>query len=121
VSFVPLRLLRLAVAVVRRVPVRVILVVRVAVLTLHLTVVGVCLAMLVQPELRGRQPGPQDPIRREVVSGNQQASERRLELSQREAGIQKGAEHHVSGRSGEAIEIENLGHDYRYPDSFRLQ
>ena len=34
----------------------------------------------------------------------------RFKLVERQTGIEQGAEHHVAGNAGEAIEIENTGH-----------
>ena len=74
-----------------------------------------------EPELRGRHAGPQHAVRRESVARDHQAAERRLEFGQRQTGVEQRAEHHVARGAGEAIEVEDLGHGYRYPDSFRLQ
>ena len=62
--------------------------------------------------LLSREPGrghtgPQNTGGADVESGQREAAERPLEIVERQTGVEKGAEHHVAGDAGEAVEIEH--------------
>src|SRR3954451_22529357 len=60
-----------------------------------------------QAELRRRDSGAEDTLGRDFEVLNRQAAERRLELVEREARIEQGAEDHVARSAVEAVEVED--------------
>src|SRR2546426_1660832 len=85
-------------------------------LVLVVMVVGVAVVMtvmmivLVHDELGGRHAGAQDTRRADVEAGHGEAAERALQLVERQAGVEQGAERHVARDAREAIEIQQSRH-----------
>ena len=67
-------------------------------------VIGSCV-VLVDGELRRRHAGAQHAIGVDVDAGEREAAKRALQLVERQAGIEQGAERHVARDAREAIEI----------------
>ncbi len=108
-----------------RMLVRMALVVRVGVRRPARVVVPVTVLMpdvaAAQPELGRRQPGPKNPFGRQCGAGQHEAAKCRLKFAERKARVEQRAKDHVARGASEAIEIQDLGHRQRYPDSFKLQ
>src|SRR5579872_6984596 len=65
-------------------------------------------AILDDAEFGRRYPTPQDTICPHVIPGHGEASERPLELIERQAGVKQSAERHIAGDPRKTIEIQNL-------------
>ena len=70
----------------------------------------VMMIVLVHDELGGRHAGAQDTRRADVEAGHGEAAERALQLVERQAGVEQGAERHVARDAREAIEIQESRH-----------
>ena len=101
--------------------VRVIVSVTVGVVVRVVVVVRVPAVPFVQPELGCRQADLSTRSAESEYPGDDQAAQRSLQFAERKPRVKEGAEHHVARGACETIEVEDLGHRYRYPDSLRLQ
>ena len=73
--------------------------------------------VLVHAELRRRDAALHHAVGGNVPALDAEAPERRLQLGQREAGIEQRAENHVAGGAGETVEIQQL---HKSPASRKL-
>ena len=60
-------------------------------------------------ELGRRDAGAQDPGGGDAAEVGRQAAERGAEVFERQAEVDEGADEHVPGRAGEAVEVQGLG------------
>jgi hypothetical protein len=70
---------------------------------------------LLKPELRRGHTGPEDPLRANRVRVQRQTPESLAQLRDRQPDVEQRAEHHVSGRSGETIEVRGFRHVRAFP------
>ena len=75
--------------------------------------------MLVDTELRRRDPGSENFLRVNVRIAEREAAQRLLQLRERQPGIEQRANRHVAGDPRKAVEVQNPAHSAR--NSFRLQ
>ena len=86
---------------------------------LIMIVIGVVVPMLVDTELRGRDPRPEDFLGVNVRIAEREAAQRALQLRERQPGIEQRADRHVAGDPRKTVEVQNPAHSSR--NSFRLQ
>jgi hypothetical protein len=58
-------------------------------------------------EFGGADAGPRHGLRPDCIRGNGQAAEGATDICERNAGVDQRAKHHVAGRSGKAVEVED--------------
>jgi hypothetical protein len=66
--------------------------------------------MLVDRELRRGHACTEDAVGAQRTPIERQAAKRRLKVREGKTGVEKRAEHHVAGNSGEAVEIQHASH-----------
>ena len=60
------------------------------------------------PKLGPADPLPGDPLGVQLITTNRQACERIAQGIKRQPGVEQGAEKHIAGEAGEAIEIGDV-------------
>ena len=89
------------------------------VLVIMMVVVSMIVCVLVDAELGRRHAGAQHAVHVHMGVAEREGAERAFQLVERQAGIQQGAERHVTGDAGETVEIQDTAHS-RW-DSLKLQ
>ena len=95
--------------------VRMVVMLAVAVIVVFMIVV---MAVLADHEFRCRHARAQHSVDAYVAPVEGQAAERAFQLVERQPGVHEGAQQHVPGNPGEAVEIQHATHSR--PISFKL-